>query len=160
MKLAYFCIKCETDAGITSHTENPSSATESQESTQEESQGEATPQILDDDDSLMSVRAKLFYKKGAEYCELGVGTLKVQSLGDKSIRLLLRNDTATAKVILNVRVTSNIPVSSKNNNVFLVCVANPPLAKNPEDTPVSYLIRVKTAQLADKLFTTIKENAE
>lgn len=105
----------------------------------------------------MTVRAKLFYKKGSEYTELGVGTLKVQPSSSKAVGLLLRNDTSLSKVLLNVRVTSDIPVSSKNNNVFLVCVPNPPLSKD-NDTPVSYLIRVKTSQLADKLMTTLKEN--
>ena len=106
----------------------------------------------------MSVRAKLFYKKGAEYCELGIGTLKVQSSGEKAVRLLLRNDTSVGKILLNVRITSDIPVSSKSNNVFVVCVANPPLTKGADSTPVSYLIRVKTAQMAEKLLSTLKDN--
>ena len=106
----------------------------------------------------MSVRAKLFYKKGSGYTELGVGTLKVQSSSTKAVRLLLRNDTSLSKVLLNVRVTSDIPISSKNNNVFVVCVPNPPLSKDNIDTPVSYLIRVKTSPLADKLVTRLKEN--
>ncbi len=117
------------------------------------------PSIIadDDDDCLMSVKAKLFYKKGEEFCELGVGALKVES-GDQSVRLLLRNNTSVGKVILNIRVTKDIPVSSKGNNVFVVCVPNPPLSKTPDNSPTTYLIRVKTAQLADKLLTTTKDN--
>ncbi len=147
--------------------EIPTSATESQEESThdaDESQGDAPAQSSpaqsapNDDDSLMSVRAKLFYKKGAEYCELGVGTLKIETSGDKAVRLLLRNDTSVGKVILNVRITNGIPVSSKGNNVFVVCMPNPPLTKKPDDSPVSYLIRVKTAQLAEKLLTTMKDN--
>ncbi|XP_064399716.1 nuclear pore complex protein Nup50-like isoform X2 [Halichondria panicea] len=151
----------ETEANETA----PTSATDQEsqesqeESTQDESQEDAPAQTApNDDDSLMSVRAKLFYKKGAEYCELGVGTLKIQTSGDKAVRLLLRNDTSVGKVILNIRITNGIPVSSKGNNVFMVCMANPPLTKNPDDSPISYLIRVKTAQLAEKILTTMKDN--
>lgn len=112
----------------------------------------------DDDDCLMSVKAKLFYKKGEEFCELGVGVLKVEGSGDQSVRLLLRNNTSVGKVILNVRVTKDIPVSSKGNNVFVVCVPNPSLSKTADNSPTTYLIRVKTPQLAEKLLTTTKDN--
>ena len=36
---------------------------------------------------------------------------------------------ATVQVLMNVRVTSAVPVSTKSNNVFLVCVPNPPLER-------------------------------
>ena len=106
----------------------------------------------------MKVKAKLFYKKGEEFCELGVGVLKVESTGDQSVRLLLRNNTSVGKVILNIRVTKDIPISCKGNNVFVVCIPNPPLSKTPDDSPTTYLIRVKTPQLAEKLLTTTKDN--
>jgi nuclear pore complex protein Nup50 len=45
------------------------------------------------------------------------------------------------------------------NNVFLVCVPNPPI--NPKDegstTPVPMLLRVKTAEDADELLAKIEE---
>ncbi len=112
-----------------------------------------------DDGSLLSLRAKLFYKKQDEYTELGVGTLKVQSSNGQSVCLLLRNDTSIGNILLNVRVTGDVPMTLTKNNLIVVCPANPPLGKGAgEGGVVTYLIRVKTAQLAEKLHSTIKEN--
>ena len=112
-----------------------------------------------DNGSLLSLRAKLFYKKQDEYTELGVGTLKVQSSNGQSVCLLLRNDTSIGNILMNVRVTADVPMTLTKNNVIVVCPANPPLGKGAgEGGVVTYLIRVKTAQLAEKLHTTIKEN--
>lgn len=112
-----------------------------------------------DDGSLLSLRAKLFYKKQDEYTELGVGTLKVQSSNGQSVCLLLRNDTSIGNILMNVRVTADVPMSLTKNNMIVVCPANPPLGKGAgEEGVVTYLIRVKTAQLAEKLHSTIKEN--
>ena len=112
-----------------------------------------------DDGSLLSLRAKLFYKKQDEYTELGVGTLKVQSSNGQSVCLLLRNDTSIGNILMNVRVTADVPMTLTKNNVIVVCPANPPLGKGAgEGGVVTYLIRVKTVQLAEKLHTTIKEN--
>ena len=112
-----------------------------------------------DDGSLLSLRAKLFYKKQDEYTELGVGTLKVQSSSGQSVCLLLRNDTSIGNILMNVRVTADVPMTLTKNNVIVVCPANPPLGKGAgEGGVVTYLIRVKTAQLAEKLHTTIKDN--
>ena len=112
-----------------------------------------------DDGSLLSLRAKLFYKKQDEYTELGVGTLRVQSSSGQSVCLLLRNDTSIGNILMNVRVTADVPMTLTKNNVIVVCPANPPLGKGAgEGGVVTYLIRVKTAQLAEKLHTTIKDN--
>ena len=112
-----------------------------------------------DDGSLLSLRAKLFYKKQDEYTELGVGTLKVQSSSGQSVCLLLRNDTTIGNILMNVRVTTDVPMTLTKNNLIVVCPANPPLGKGAgEGGVVTYLIRVKTAQLAEKLHSTIKEN--
>ena len=136
--------------------ENQSQTVDSQPSTS--SAPSSAPCSQDDDDtSLMSVRAKLFYKKAEEYTELGVGSLKVQSSNGDSVRLLLRNDTSLGKVLLNVRLTTDVPMSLTKNNVIVVCPPNPPLGKE-EDGAVTYLIRVKTAPLAEQLHTTIKDN--
>jgi len=112
------------------------------------------------DNCLLDTRAKLFYKKGSEYAELGVGSLKVEAADNKTVRLLLRNDTSVGKILLNVKVNKDIPVSSKGNNVFLVCVPNPPLSNSESESksPVSYLVRVKTSAIAEKLLTILKDN--
>ena len=134
------------------HTETGSQLTAS------ESQVSQSEEV--DDDSLLSVRAKLFYKKGDSFTELGVGQLRVQQVGSGSsgVRLLLRNDTKLGTILLNVRVTADIPVTVKGNNVFVVCVPNPPLSKEDPSSPVTYLLRVKTAQTASDLLKTLKEH--
>ena len=135
------------------HTETEGSqltASESQVSQNEEA----------DDDSLISMRAKLFYKKGDGFTELGVGQLRVQQVGSESsgLRLLLRNDTKLGTILLNVRVTADVPVTVKGNNMFVVCVPNPPLSKEDPSSPVTYLLRVKTAQAASDLLKALKEH--
>jgi len=82
--------------------------------------------------------------------------------------LLMRNDTTLANVLLNVSLSSQLPVSrAGKNNVLLVCPPNPPLEFKPNNqneeatvqsggAVVTYLIRVKTSQLADQLFELIK----
>ena len=111
-----------------------------------------------DPDCLHTVRAKLFYKKGDSFAELGVGTLRLEAAAPGAVRLLLRNDTPLGKVLLNIRVSTEIPVSAKKNNVFVVCVANPPLSKDDGEAPVTYLVRVKTADSAEELLRVIKSS--
>ena len=130
-----------------------------------------------DGDALMSARAKLFYKKGEGFADLGVGTLKVlQSTGgDSEVQLLLRSETKLGNILMNIRVTSSVPVSTKANNLLLVSVPNPPLVLGKKKTgggegegegegegtsasaPVTYLVRVKTAQIAEDIHALIKD---
>ena len=71
--------------------------------------------------------------------------------------LLLRNDTSIGNILINVRVTGDVPMTLTKNNLIVVCPPNPPLEKGDSDV-VTYLIRVKTVQQAEELHTTIKEN--
>ena len=83
-------------------------------------------------------------------------------------KLLMRNDTKLGNILLNISLTPQLPVSrAGKNNVLLMCPPNPPLELKPtnqnEETPstqpgdvVTYLMRVKTGQLADQLFEQIK----
>lgn len=85
--------------------------------------------------------------------------LKVQSSSGQSVRLLLRNDTSLGNILMNVRLTAEVPMTLTKNNLIVVCPANPPLGKEGEETgPVTYLIRVKTAQQAEQLHSTVKDN--
>ena len=109
-----------------------------------------------DDDSLYSGRGKLYYKKGEEFIDLGVGTLKVQSSQENVARLLLRNDTSLRTVLLNINVTSQMPINLTKTNVLIRCPApNPPLSIG--DGPVTYLIRVKKPELAQQLVDVINK---
>ena len=105
-------------------------------------------------------RAKLFYKKGEEYVSLGVGFLTVEKKAGKAW-LLMRSDTVTKKTLLSVYISSSTPLQLMEKNIIFVAPPNPPLdPKNPDDkTPVSYVVRVKTAEDATKLRDSIKEAA-
>ena len=75
---------------------------------------------------------------------------------DDKILLLVRMENATGKILLNVQIIKNTPMSRKGkNNVMLVTVPNPPVYLKPTDgdnsLPCTYLIRVKTAGDADTL---------
>lgn len=123
------------------------------------SNGQAKPEA--DTDALHSVRAKLYYKKDSGFTELGIGTLRVIGGGTTGVQLLLRNDTSLGNILLNVRLTAGVPLNTKSNNVFLVCPPNPPLDKKEaegEAKAVTYLIRVKTAAMADELVARIQDN--
>ena len=144
--------------------ESQTSATDSQSEETPATNIQPPPSTIDEDDSsLLTTRAKLFYKKESEFTELGVGTLRVQSSANKTVRLLLRNDTSLGTVLLNVRVSCDVPLSTNKNNVLIVCTPNPPLRKGEKSgggAPVTYLIRVKTAEQAEDLLTCIKDNTE
>ncbi len=121
---------------------------------QEELTDESTKATDVDDDSLYSSRAKLFYKKGEEFVELGVGTLKVEAFPGKVARVLLRSDNSLKTVILNISVTSQIPLTLTKNNLLVLCPEpNPPLGI--EVRPVGYLIRVKMPSDAQRLLDVI-----
>ena len=94
--------------------------------------------------------------------------LRVKEEQTKAI-LLMRNDTTLGNILLNISLSPRLPVSrAGNNNVLLMCPPNPPLEFKPtnqnEEVPlpgqseeiVTYLIRVKTKELADQLFELIK----
>ena len=103
-----------------------------------------------------SIRCKLFFKRDASWAELGLGVLNLKKLDEKT-QLLVRNDTSLGKILLNVFLSKNMPISRNGkNNVMLVSVPNPPLyAKESEgdnSKPATYLIKVKTAENADELF--------
>ena len=68
-------------------------------------------------------------------------------------------------ILLNVMLSATMPASRQGkNNVFLVCVPNPPISGKPEaeadDTPTPMLIRVKTADDADELLGKIDERKQ
>ena len=105
------------------------------------------------------MRAKLFYKKGEEYATLGVGMLTVTRKGE-SAWLLMRSDNITKKTLLSVLVSSKTPLQVTQKSLLFVSPPNPPLdpsKKEPDNTPVSYVLRVKTVEEAERLHASIKE---
>jgi len=77
-------------------------------------------------------------------------------------QLLVRMETATGKVLLNVTVTKDTSLSrSGKNNVMVVTIPNPPVfakeADGDNSAPCTYLIRVKGMTEADELFGKLKK---
>ena len=77
---------------------------------------------------------------------------------EQTVQLLMRNDTSIGNVMLNVRLTPEIPMMLNKNNVIVVCPPNPPIGKKEDGDSLTYLIRVKTVQQAEQLYSTIKDN--
>lgn len=128
-----------------------SSGTEADDVPETQSQVKSTPE----EDAFYSTRCKLFFKRDNDWSELGVGMLSLKKTSNKKMQVLVRNDTALGKIVLNVFVTEATPTSrSGKNNILLMSVPNPPvfIGKEGDNTkPASYLIRVKTAENADEL---------
>lgn len=68
----------------------------------------------------------------------------------------------SGNILLNIRLTSSIPVQRLGkNNVSLVCIPNPPLdtkTTSDKQSVVTFLIRVKTTEDADELFATLDKH--
>jgi len=105
-----------------------------------------------EEDALYTKKCKLFYKKGDAYIERGLGNIHLKHTEDKKLQLIIRAGTSLGNILLNILVTSSTPLERLgNNNVMLVTVPNPPLDKKNDQAPVTFLIRVKTAEDADTL---------
>lgn len=86
--------------------------------------------------------------------------LYLKPCGEKT-QLLIRMETTTGKVLLNINLAEDMPISrSGKNNVMLVSVPNPPVFTKPADgdnsIPCTYLIRVKGTTEADELLSKMK----
>lgn len=152
------------------NTEAPSSETsgaESQPGTSgEENAEEEVPKpksvVVAEEGAFHSIRCKLFFKRGSSWVELGIGMLNLKKLEGKT-QVLVRNDTALGKIVLNVYLAENTPITrSGKNNLMLLSVPNPPLFSKPAEgdnsKPATYLIRVKTSEDADELFKQMETN--
>lgn len=118
--------------------------------------------VVAEEGAFHSIRCKLFFKRESSWVELGIGMLNLKKLEGKT-QLLVRNDTALGKIVLNVYLAENTPISrSGKNNVMLISVPNPPLfskdAEGDNSKPATYLIRVKTSEDADELFKKMETN--
>ena len=62
--------------------------------------------------------------------------------------------------MLNIYLTPAVPLTKQGkNNVFLVCVPNPPInPKADSKAPVPMLIRVKTSEDVDQLLAKVQEH--
>ena len=84
---------------------------------------------------------------------------------DGKTQLLVRMETTVGKVLLNICLSSSMPVSrTGKNNIILATVPNPPVFLKPAEgdnsKPVTYLIRVKGTIEADDLYKKLSESKE
>ena len=78
------------------------------------------------------------------------------------LKLCILYPFLTGNILLNVMLSASLPASRQGkNNVFIVCVPNPPISGKPDaeadTTPTPMLIRVKTGDDADELLGKIDE---
>lgn len=115
-----------------------------------------------EEDALYSKRCKLFFKKDDGFVDKGVGVLHLKPLDGKT-QLLIRADTSLGNILLNIILSTSLPMSrTGKNNVLLVCVPNPPLetksTDSKEQSAIPMLIRVKTGGDADELLETLNKH--
>ncbi|BFZ03983.1 hypothetical protein BsWGS_07023 [Bradybaena similaris] len=110
-------------------------------------------------DSLYSKRCKLYYQKEGQWVDRGVGNLHLKPVADSKTQLLIRADTNLGNILLNVMLSSSMPVSRQGkNNVLVICVPNPPInSGEKEGTPIPMLIKVKAEDDADELLAKIDD---
>lgn len=121
---------------------------------EEPPKAEFTPVV--EKDAVYTQRCKVFVKKGGSFQDRGVGTLFLKPVsGGAKTQLLVRADTSLGNVLLNTLLFQSMPLQRMGtNNVMLVCVPTP----EAEPPPIPVLLRVKTAEDADKLLDTLKEH--
>jgi len=134
----------------------------STEETAEDEVPEPKSVVVAEEGAFHSIRCKLFYKRESDWVELGLGMMNLKKLEEKT-QVLVRNDTTLGKILLNIYLAENTPISrSGKNNVILMSIPNPPLfskdSEGDNSKPATYLIRVKTAQDADELHTQLNAN--
>jgi len=126
---------------------------EEEEKEEESSSPEKPTEPVVEEDALYTRKCKLFYKKADSYEERGLGNIHLKMTEDKKLQMIVRAATSLGNILLNVLVTPETPVERLGkNNVMIVTIPNPPIEKKESDQkPVTFLIRVKTAEDADEL---------
>merc|ERR1719452_348116 len=112
-------------------------------------------------DAIYTKKCKLFYKKGEAYVERGLGNIHLKKTDDSKLQVIIRADTTLGNILFNIIMTDQIPLERVGkNNVMVICVPNPPIDPKSEVEPVTFLIRVKTAEDADELKEKLTELAK
>ena len=109
--------------------------------------------------SVLHFRCKLYFKKGDDWSNKGVGYLyiKKDASGSSPAQLLIRADNSLGVILLHISLNDSLPISKapQNRGVYLACIPNPPLdPKATTQTTVTFLIKVRvedTEQLFDTL---------
>lgn len=110
-----------------------------------------------EEDSIFSIKCKIFVMKpDKSYGERGVGNLFVKPVEEKvKAQVIVRTETDTGKIIFNIVVSKNVPIKREKNNLILVTIPHPTTEKSP--APATCLIKVKTAEDAEKLLNCLEQ---
>lgn len=135
-------------------------AAESKEDNDDEEEDEP-PKVevapIVEEDSIYSIRCKIFYKKGKEFVDKGVGMLYLKPVeGTKKTQVLVRAETSLGNILLNVMLNKQMSILKRGNNLQFVCIPNPPIP-GIESGPVTMLVKVKNSELADELEAKMQE---
>lgn len=113
---------------------------------------------IKEDGAVYTRRCKLFYQKSGQWIDRGVGNIHLKPTEDGRSQLIIRADTNLGNILLNILLTKDIPTQRQGkNNVFLVCVPNPPINSKDPVTPTPMLMRVKTGEEADELLAKMED---
>lgn len=134
---------------------------------------DAPPKVVSvqhsESDAVYTIKCKLFYQKEDKFVQKGLGYLYIISKGDSKPQLLIRSDTPTGNILLNIALVSSLPVKTapgkdgKINGVMLTCIPNPEIEPQKKDgqengnaskQTVTFLIRVKPTD-GEELYNTI-----
>ncbi|KAL0270467.1 UNVERIFIED_CONTAM: hypothetical protein PYX00_007872 [Menopon gallinae] len=126
---------------------------EEEEESNEPPKSDFTPVV--EEDSIYDIRCKIFVKKDNKFISKGVGTLFLKPVkSSKNTQLIVRADTSSGNILLNILLTSNLPIQKMGeNNVMIVCVPTP----DCQPPPVPVLIRVKTSEDCDQVIKKLEE---
>lgn len=130
-------------------------------SDEEEETSQTVVETVVESDAIYTKKCKLFYKKGEAYVERGLGNIHLKKTDDSKLQVIIRADTTLGNILFNIIMTDQIPLERVGkNNVMVICVPNPPIDPKSEAEPVTFLIRVKTAEDADELKEKLTELAK
>lgn len=110
-------------------------------------------------------RCKLYYQKDGSFVDKGLGFLYIKPKKDAKAQLLIRADTTTGNILLNIALVESLPVikAEKGKGVMLTCIPNPEIEpkkkeeeqeNGTEKSTVTFLIRVKATD-NDELYDSI-----
>ncbi|KAL5282453.1 Nup50 family protein [Megaselia abdita] len=138
-------------SGVTP-TSTPAVANEEDEENDEPPKVEFTK--VEENDSVYSIKCKVFVKNEDQFGDRGVGTLHLKPVeGQKKTQLIVRADTNLGNLLLNMLLNESVPTKRMGKkDVLLVAVPMP-----TDKKPSQILVRVKTEDEADKLLETLEK---
>ncbi|XKL62093.1 hypothetical protein PGB90_001926 [Kerria lacca] len=138
---------CDHNAAVTNNEVNP-----------KDEDGDESPcmkedVIITEEDSIYEKKCKVFIKKDNNFVDHGIGFLFLKLIGDeKKCQLIVRANNKLATIMLNVLLTSNVPIQLMGkNNIMIIC------CPTPDSKPSSVLLKVKTEEDAKDLLNVLNK---